>query len=141
MIVLLINISGAFFIPYLIMLTFCGIPLVFMEMGFGQYASLGPVTIWRAVPLFKGISFLMTMDAFYISVFYIVLIINWLSANFKQCLILWKHFYVRFRDFFSHYINLLFSILHSRQDILQCLSGNVFIYFSQFRIRLICGNT
>lgn len=58
MIVTLINISGAFFIPYLIMLTFCGIPLVFMEMGFGQYASLGPVTIWRAVPLFKGIIFI-----------------------------------------------------------------------------------
>jgi hypothetical protein len=48
-------ISGAFFIPYIIMLVFCGIPLVFMELAFGQYASLGPVTVWRAVPLFKGI--------------------------------------------------------------------------------------
>ena len=52
--ILLCMIAGAFFIPYLVMLTFCGIPLVFMEMAFGQYASLGPITIWRAVPLFKG---------------------------------------------------------------------------------------
>lgn len=52
--VLIVCISGAFFIPYVIMVIFCGIPLVFMEMSFGQYASLGPVTIWRAVPLFKG---------------------------------------------------------------------------------------
>ena len=36
------------------MLVFCGIPLVFMEMAFGQFASLGPITIWKAVPLFKG---------------------------------------------------------------------------------------
>ena len=36
------------------MLVFCGILLVFMEMAFGQYASLGRITIWKAVPLFKG---------------------------------------------------------------------------------------
>lgn len=47
--------TGAFFIPYLLMLVFCGVPLVYMEMAFGQYGSLGPVTIWRAVPLFKGL--------------------------------------------------------------------------------------
>ena len=48
------SVLGAFFIPYLVMLMFCGIPLVFMEMAFGQYASLGPLTIWKAVPIFKG---------------------------------------------------------------------------------------
>ena len=37
------------------MLVTCGIPLLFMELAFGQYASLGPITVWRAVPLFKGI--------------------------------------------------------------------------------------
>lgn len=25
-----------------------------MELAFGQYASLGPTTVWRAVPIFKG---------------------------------------------------------------------------------------
>ena len=33
---------------------FCGIPLVFMEMAFVLYASLGSLTIWKAVPLFEG---------------------------------------------------------------------------------------
>ena len=36
------------------MLLFCGKPLVFKEMAFGQYASLGPVYTWKAIPLFKG---------------------------------------------------------------------------------------
>jgi len=47
-------VAGAFFIAYILMLVFCGMPLVYMEMAFGQYGSLGPITVWRAVPLFKG---------------------------------------------------------------------------------------
>lgn len=46
--------AGAFLIPYAIMLLICGIPLFFMELAFGQFASLGPISMWRAVPLFKG---------------------------------------------------------------------------------------
>ena len=49
-------ISGAFLIPYVIMLTFAGLPLFFMELAFGQYASLGPLTIWRISPFLKGMS-------------------------------------------------------------------------------------
>ena len=33
---------------------FCGIPLVFMDMAFGQYASWGPITICEDVLQFKG---------------------------------------------------------------------------------------
>ena len=36
------------------MLVFFDIPLVFMEMAFGRYVSLGPVTTWKAIPLCKG---------------------------------------------------------------------------------------
>lgn len=25
-----------------------------MELAFGQYASLGPITVWKAAPIFKG---------------------------------------------------------------------------------------
>ncbi|KAL4230155.1 hypothetical protein ACF0H5_010540 [Mactra antiquata] len=64
------NGGGAFFIPYLVMLVFCGIPLVFMEMSFGQYASLGPVTIWRAVPLFKGVGQAMFVTVAVICIYY-----------------------------------------------------------------------
>jgi len=47
-------VSGAFLIPYVIMLLICGVPLFFLELAFGQFSSQGPITMWRVVPLFKG---------------------------------------------------------------------------------------
>lgn len=41
-------------IPFLIMLFITGIPLVFMELSLGQYASAGVVRVWRASPIFQG---------------------------------------------------------------------------------------
>ncbi|XP_062602139.1 uncharacterized protein LOC134263777 isoform X2 [Saccostrea cucullata] len=64
------NGGGAFFIPYTIMLIFCGIPLVYMELAFGQYASLGPVTVWRAVPIFKGIGISMVLASTLVGIYY-----------------------------------------------------------------------
>ncbi|KAK3099300.1 hypothetical protein FSP39_002321 [Pinctada imbricata] len=64
------NGGGAFFIPYLIMLVFVGVPVVYMELAFGQYASLGPVTVWRSVPLFKGIGISMVLATTLISIYY-----------------------------------------------------------------------
>ena len=46
--------SGAFLVPYLLMLFFCGIPLFFMEIIMGQFSSLGCIGIFRLAPLFKG---------------------------------------------------------------------------------------
>lgn len=46
---------GAFFIPYLIFLFTCGIPVFFLETALGQYTSQGGVTAWRRLcPLFEG---------------------------------------------------------------------------------------
>ncbi len=47
-------ISGAFLIPYVIMLLLCGIPVFFFEICFGQFASLGPLAIWKINPMLKG---------------------------------------------------------------------------------------
>ncbi len=46
--------SGAFLIPYAIMLTFVGLPVFFIELSVGQYSGGGPMTAFNAVPLFKG---------------------------------------------------------------------------------------
>lgn len=46
--------SGAFLIPYTLMLALAGLPLFFMECSLGQFASLGPISIWRILPLFQG---------------------------------------------------------------------------------------
>ena len=36
------------------MLALVGLPLFFLELVFGQFASLGPIAIWKVMPLFKG---------------------------------------------------------------------------------------
>jgi len=81
------NGGGAFLIPYLIMLVICGIPLFFMELSFGQFCGLGPVTAWGAVPIFKGIGFGMVVVSFLVCVYYNV-IISWslyyLFASFQS---------------------------------------------------------
>ncbi|KAK3100556.1 hypothetical protein FSP39_021741 [Pinctada imbricata] len=51
------NGGGAFLIPYVICLILVGLPIFFMELSFGQFASLGPFTIWRVSPFFKGVGF------------------------------------------------------------------------------------
>jgi solute carrier family 6 amino acid transporter-like protein 5/7/9/14 len=46
--------SGAFLIPYAVMLVFAGIPLFFMELSFGQFAAEGVISIWKVSPLMQG---------------------------------------------------------------------------------------
>ena len=47
--------AGVFFVPYLLFLVLCGIPLFLLETSLGQYTSLGGVSAWRTIcPLFGG---------------------------------------------------------------------------------------
>ena len=46
--------TGAFLIPYFIMLTFVGIPCFMIELSLGQYAGAGPLTVWTVSPIFQG---------------------------------------------------------------------------------------
>jgi len=68
------NGGGAFLIPYLLMLGFVGIPLFYLEMSFGQFSSLGPITIWRINPLWKGVGWGMVIVAWMITVYYNVIV-------------------------------------------------------------------
>uniref|UniRef100_A0A1I8HRM8 Transporter n=1 Tax=Macrostomum lignano TaxID=282301 RepID=A0A1I8HRM8_9PLAT len=43
------NGGGAFLLPYCLMLALVGLPCFFLELSFGQFASLGPLTIWRCL--------------------------------------------------------------------------------------------
>jgi len=47
-------VAGAFIIPYVVMMTFVGLPVFFLELIIGQYAAAGPLNIWNISPLFRG---------------------------------------------------------------------------------------
>ncbi|XP_062616275.1 sodium- and chloride-dependent glycine transporter 1-like [Saccostrea cucullata] len=68
------NGGGAFLIPYFVCLVLIGIPLFFLELSFGQFASLGPIRIWVVNPAFKGLGFAMTIISALIALYYNVVI-------------------------------------------------------------------
>uniref|UniRef100_A0A674ND66 Transporter n=1 Tax=Takifugu rubripes TaxID=31033 RepID=A0A674ND66_TAKRU len=71
------NGGGVFFIPYVLFLFTCGIPVFFMETSLGQYTSQGGITCWRKIcPLFEGIGYGGQMIALYVGVYYII-ILSW----------------------------------------------------------------
>ncbi|XP_071820221.1 sodium- and chloride-dependent neutral and basic amino acid transporter B(0+)-like isoform X1 [Apostichopus japonicus] len=68
------NGGGAFLIPYVVMLLFAGLPLFFMEVSFGQYASEGPISAWKALPMMRGVGFGMMFVSLYVGIYYNVII-------------------------------------------------------------------
>ncbi|XP_064100130.1 sodium- and chloride-dependent glycine transporter 1-like [Macrobrachium nipponense] len=68
------NGGGAFLIPYVVMLFITGVPLFFFELSLGQYGQEGPITIWKVVPLFQGVGIGMFIIAFFICLYYNVII-------------------------------------------------------------------
>lgn len=67
--------GGAFLIPYFIMLFLCGIPLLVLEFGLGQYVRAGPVQAFGMVcPIFKGTGLATVMISFVLTTYYNVII-------------------------------------------------------------------
>ncbi|XP_069484687.1 sodium- and chloride-dependent betaine transporter [Ambystoma mexicanum] len=88
------NGGGAFFIPYLIFLFTCGIPVFFLETALGQYTSEGGVTAWRKIcPIFEGIGYASQVIESYLNIYYIVILawaIFYLFSSFTATLP-WAH--------------------------------------------------
>nr|XP_033799875.1 sodium- and chloride-dependent neutral and basic amino acid transporter B(0+)-like [Geotrypetes seraphini] len=83
------NGGGAFLIPYTMMLVLVGLPLFFLECALGQYANLGPILVWKCVPILQGVGFLMVLMSTYVSIYYNVIIcysLYYLFASFKHVL-------------------------------------------------------
>ncbi|XP_052669327.1 sodium- and chloride-dependent neutral and basic amino acid transporter B(0+)-like [Harpia harpyja] len=83
------NGGGAFLIPYTLMLALAGLPLFFMECSLGQFASLGPISVWRILPLFQGVGITMVIISTFVAIYYNVIIANalyYLFASFQKVL-------------------------------------------------------
>ncbi|XP_045492639.1 sodium- and chloride-dependent glycine transporter 1-like isoform X2 [Colias croceus] len=69
------NGGGAFLIPFTVMLIIAGLPLMFMELSFGQYAALGPVAVYnRFCPLFRGLGYGMVIVSSIVMLYYNIII-------------------------------------------------------------------
>ncbi|XP_014314658.1 sodium- and chloride-dependent neutral and basic amino acid transporter B(0+) isoform X2 [Myotis lucifugus] len=81
------NGGGAFLIPYAIMLALAGLPLFFLECSLGQFASLGPVSVWNILPLFQGVGITMVLVSVSVTIYYNVIIaysIYYMFASFRS---------------------------------------------------------
>ncbi|XP_078068165.1 sodium- and chloride-dependent neutral and basic amino acid transporter B(0+)-like [Mustelus asterias] len=81
------NGGGAFLIPYTLMLAFTGIPMFFLESSFGQFANLGPVAVWKAVPMLQGVGINMVLVSGFATICYNCIIaysLYYLFASFQS---------------------------------------------------------
>uniref|UniRef100_A0A4W4EN44 Transporter n=1 Tax=Electrophorus electricus TaxID=8005 RepID=A0A4W4EN44_ELEEL len=77
------NGGGAFFVPYVLFLFSCGIPLFFLETSLGQFTSQGGITCWRKIcPLFEGEKLIVVV--LYTGIYYIV-ILAWAFLYLFSC--------------------------------------------------------
>uniref|UniRef100_A0A8C5F4D9 Transporter n=1 Tax=Gadus morhua TaxID=8049 RepID=A0A8C5F4D9_GADMO len=88
------NGGGVFFIPYLLFLVVCGVPLFLLETSLGQYTSLGGVSAWRALcPLFGGLGYASQLMMLHGCVYYIIILawaLYYLASSFQTPLP-WAH--------------------------------------------------
>lgn len=83
------NGGGAFLIPYTLMLALCGLPLFFLECSMGQFSSLGPISVWRVVPILQGVGITMVLISTLVSIYYNVIIaysLYYMFASFQSVL-------------------------------------------------------
>uniref|UniRef100_A0A8C3HK31 Transporter n=1 Tax=Chrysemys picta bellii TaxID=8478 RepID=A0A8C3HK31_CHRPI len=83
------NGGGAFLIPYLMMLALAGIPIFFLEVSLGQFASQGPVSVWKAIPALQGCGIAMLIISVLIAIYYNIIMcytLFYLFASFVRVL-------------------------------------------------------
>lgn len=62
--------GGAFFIPYFIFVATVALPMMLLELGIGQFCSLGPTLVWEVCPIAKGIGYASVIISTMISTYY-----------------------------------------------------------------------
>ncbi|TNN84373.1 Sodium- and chloride-dependent GABA transporter 2 [Liparis tanakae] len=87
------NGGGVFFIPYILFLFTCGIPLFLLETSLGQYTKQGSITCWRQIcPLFEGMGYGNLVVVLYSSIYYIVILawafVVYVTATFPYLMLM-----------------------------------------------------
>ncbi|XP_039651994.1 sodium- and chloride-dependent glycine transporter 2 isoform X1 [Perca fluviatilis] len=83
------NGGGAFLIPYLTMLCIAGIPIFLLEVSLGQFASQGPVSVWKCIPALQGCGIAMLIISVLIAIYYNIIMcwtLYYLFASLKGSL-------------------------------------------------------
>lgn len=75
----------SFIVIYFIMFFLAALPVVFIELSMGQFISLGALSIWKVVPLFKGIGISMLFISFFFGIYYNI-IASWAIYYFVNSL-------------------------------------------------------
>uniref|UniRef100_T1IMI3 Transporter n=1 Tax=Strigamia maritima TaxID=126957 RepID=T1IMI3_STRMM len=69
------NGGGAFLVPYFVILLFCGMPLLYLELAVGQYTRMGPVgALEKICPIFKGAGLATVVVSFLLCTYYNVIV-------------------------------------------------------------------
>ncbi|XP_022708058.1 sodium-dependent proline transporter-like isoform X3 [Varroa jacobsoni] len=83
------NGGGAFFFAYLVLMFIIAIPLYSMELAIGQFSSLGPIEVWRCLPIAKGIGYAMVTISTLVAIYYNVILaytLYYLAQSFRSVL-------------------------------------------------------
>ncbi|KAK9723416.1 Sodium:neurotransmitter symporter family [Popillia japonica] len=83
-----------FFVAYIILTLFIGLPLLILEIGLGQIVQEGFMKTWRAVPFFRGVGYIKFIAGCLLSIYYSLYVglaiyyVIWFgkdSAPFNEC--------------------------------------------------------
>lgn len=67
--------TGAFLVPFILMLLLIGLPLFYLELFIGQYSGYGPVKAFTFIaPFFGGIGYCTTVIILLVSIYYMIIV-------------------------------------------------------------------
>uniref|UniRef100_A0A1I8BTP1 Transporter n=1 Tax=Meloidogyne hapla TaxID=6305 RepID=A0A1I8BTP1_MELHA len=89
-----INGGIAYLIPYTILFFVGALPILFMELSLGQFVSLGPASVWRLAPLFKGCHYFSVFLDLVFCIGISMLFVSTLLAIYYNLITAWAFYYM-----------------------------------------------
>lgn len=80
------NGGGAFLMVYCGLLIIAALPIMVLEMVFGQFTSTGAISAWTVSPMFKGIGYGMVLLSTYFCLYYNIIIAYTIYYMIASCM-------------------------------------------------------